>query len=55
MGNYGTPVVLLAFGSGALEVAVPLMVFQQMVMSTIGIYFAARGSEEAAVEKRVCT
>lgn len=45
-GNYGTPVILLVFGTAGMEVAVPLIVFQQMVMSTLGIYFAARGSSD---------
>lgn len=51
-GNYGTPVILLVFGTLGMEVAVPLIVFQQLVMSTLGIYFAARGSSEGA-SKRV--
>ncbi|RFU67711.1 AEC family transporter [Peribacillus saganii] len=43
-GNYGTPVVFLLFGAAGLDYAIMLMVLQQMVMSTIGIYFAAKGS-----------
>ncbi|MCM3570563.1 AEC family transporter [Neobacillus mesonae] len=43
-GNYGTPVVLLLFGSAGLDYAVILMVIQQLVMCTIGVYFAAKGS-----------
>lgn len=41
-GNYGTPVVLLVFGAVGLDIAVVLMVLQQLAMSTIGIYFAAK-------------
>ncbi|QUF66392.1 AEC family transporter [Bacillus atrophaeus] len=45
-GNYGTPVVLLVYGTAGLDVAVVLMVLQQLIMSTIGIYFAAKGSPD---------
>ncbi|WP_445490964.1 AEC family transporter [Niallia sp. 03133] len=45
-GNYGTPLVLFAFGVPALHYAVILMVIQQMIMATVGIYFAAKGSTE---------
>ena len=46
-GNYGTPVVLLVYGTAGLDTAVVLMVIQQLGMSTIGIYYAAKGSPEA--------
>ncbi|WP_110113855.1 AEC family transporter [Bacillus sp. CGMCC 1.16541] len=46
-GNYGTPVVLLLFGVAGLEYAVILMVIQQLIMCTIGVYYAAKGSSEA--------
>ena len=45
-GNYGTPVVFLLFGAVGLKYAVVLMVIQQMVMCTIGVYYAAKGSPE---------
>ncbi|GGM41742.1 membrane protein [Paraliobacillus quinghaiensis] len=45
-GNYGTPLVLLVFGETGFYYAVILMVLQQLIMSTIGIYVAAQGSEE---------
>lgn len=45
-GNYGTPLVLFAFGVPALHYAVILMVIQQLIMATIGIYYAAKGSSE---------
>lgn len=38
-GNYGTPVVLLIFGAAGLDIAVILMVLQQLAMSTIGVFF----------------
>ncbi|EIA20297.1 AEC family transporter [Listeria fleischmannii] len=52
-GNYGTPVVLLVFGSTGLNIAVILMVLQQLAMSTIGIYYAAKGSSDAGGYKVV--
>jgi predicted permease len=45
-GNYGTPVVLLLFGAVGLDYAIVLMVIQQLVMCTVGIYYAAKGSPE---------
>ncbi|HEX2926832.1 MAG TPA: AEC family transporter [Ruminiclostridium sp.] len=45
-GNYGTPVVLLIFGVSGLDCAIILMVIQQLVMCTIGVYYAAKGSAE---------
>lgn len=45
-GNYGTPVILLLFGMAGFEYAVILMVAQSLVMCTIGVYFAAKGSSE---------
>ncbi|EAC3468494.1 TPA_asm: AEC family transporter [Listeria monocytogenes] len=52
-GNYGTPVVLLVFGAVGLDIAVVLMVLQQLATSTIGIYFAAKGSKDANGMKTV--
>jgi malate permease and related proteins len=45
-GNYGTPVALFAFGAVGFDIAVIFMVIQQLIMSTIGIYYAAKGSDE---------
>ncbi|WP_226528001.1 AEC family transporter [Metabacillus niabensis] len=45
-GNYGTPVVLLLFGAAGLDYAIVLMVIQQLVMCTVGVYYAAKGSAE---------
>ncbi|MDV2684384.1 AEC family transporter [Alkalihalophilus lindianensis] len=42
-GNYGTPVVLFAFGAAGLDYAVVLMVFQSLLMSTFGLFIAALG------------
>lgn len=43
-GNYGTPVILVFFGTLGFNLAVIAMVLQQFVMSTVGIYYAAKGS-----------
>lgn len=47
-GNYGTPVVMLLFGAAGLELAIILLVIQQMVMATIGVYYAAKGSSKGS-------
>lgn len=44
-GNYGTPVILVFFGALGFDLAVIAMVLQQFVMSTVGIYYAAKGSD----------
>lgn len=44
-GNYGTPVILVFFGAAGFDLAVIMMVLQQFVMSTLGIYYAAKGSD----------
>ncbi|WP_392564711.1 AEC family transporter [Orbus wheelerorum] len=44
-GNYGTPVILVFFGALGFELAVIMMVLQQFIMSTVGIYYAAKGSD----------
>ncbi|GGH74978.1 putative permease [Pullulanibacillus pueri] len=45
-GNYGVPVALFAFGDAGLHTAVILMVIQSLSMSTVGIYFAAKGGDK---------
>lgn len=47
-GNYGAPVVLFAFGAVGFDYAVVMMVFQSLLMNTIGIFFASLGGEEKA-------
>ncbi|GGE48773.1 membrane protein [Pullulanibacillus camelliae] len=44
-GNYGVPVALFAFGKAGMHPAVFLMVIQSLLMSTVGLYFAAKGGE----------
>ncbi|MBA4493454.1 AEC family transporter [Paenactinomyces guangxiensis] len=43
-GNYGTPLVLFVYGTAGLHYAIVLMVIQQLVMCTVGVYYAAKGS-----------
>ncbi|PTM58486.1 AEC family transporter [Desmospora activa] len=45
-GNYGVPLVLFVFGNEGLDYAVFLMVVQALLMSTMGVYYAAKGSPE---------
>lgn len=45
-GNYGTPVILILFGASGFDLAIIIMVLQQFIMSTIGIYYAAKGSDQ---------
>jgi malate permease and related proteins len=51
MGNYGIPVVLFAFGTKAYDYAVITMVIQMLLISTIGIFIAAYGSEKSTSVK----
>ena len=46
-GNFGTPVVLFLFGMDVLDIAIALMVLQSLLTSTVGVYFAAKGSPSA--------
>lgn len=50
-GNYGAPVVLFAFGAVGFDYAVIMMVFQSLLMNTIGIFFASLGGKEKATFK----
>ncbi|MWN31473.1 MULTISPECIES: AEC family transporter [unclassified Gilliamella] len=54
-GNYGTPVLLVFFGAVGFDLGVIMMVLQQFVMSTVGIYYAAKGSarEDISSQKDV--
>ncbi|MBD1381501.1 AEC family transporter [Metabacillus arenae] len=47
-GNYGTPLIFFAFGEAGMGYAVILMVIQQLLMCTVGVYYAAKGSSENA-------
>ncbi|MGI6226396.1 MAG: AEC family transporter [Peptococcales bacterium] len=52
-GNIGVPLALLALGQRAFEYSVVIMIVHTILMSTIGIYIAARGkaSWKTALEK----
>jgi|SRR5690625_339946 len=43
-GNYGSPVILFAFGEGAFAYAVILMAMQSFLMNLFGVFIASRGS-----------
>lgn len=47
-GNYGVPVVLFAFGSIGFDYAVVMMVFQSLLMNSVGIFIASIGGKEQA-------
>ncbi|MCC8438014.1 AEC family transporter [Brevibacillus sp. M2.1A] len=42
-GNYGTPIILFAFGDAGFTYAVQIMVFHSIMMGVFGVYFASRG------------
>ncbi|OCG53438.1 hypothetical protein A9G36_01205 [Gilliamella sp. Choc6-1] len=48
-GNYGTPVLLVFFGTVGFDLGVIMMVLQQFVMSTVGVYYAAKGSSHSDI------
>ncbi|RIW34734.1 AEC family transporter [Bacillus salacetis] len=50
-GNYGVPVILFAFGETGFQYAVIMMVIQSLLMNTVGLYFAAKGSKKGATLK----
>ncbi|GAW92508.1 AEC family transporter [Calderihabitans maritimus] len=45
-GNLGAPIILFAFGDNGFQYAVAIMIFHTIVMSTLGLYFAAKGKLE---------
>ncbi|MCF8012374.1 MAG: AEC family transporter [Clostridiales bacterium] len=45
-GNLGVPLILFAFGEKAFNYAVPIMVFHTLIMSTVGVYYAAKGKAD---------
>ncbi len=45
-GNLGAPLILFAFGEKAFMYAVAIMVFHTVVMSTVGLYYAAKGKAD---------
>ncbi|WP_255242149.1 AEC family transporter [Evansella sp. LMS18] len=42
-GNYGVPIILFAFGPEGFAYAVIYMVVQSFIMTTAGVYYAAKG------------
>ncbi|MFC4736852.1 AEC family transporter [Bacillus daqingensis] len=44
-GNYGAPLALFVFGAAGMDIAIILMVLQQIMMSTVGIFIASKGGK----------
>lgn len=42
-GNYGSPVILFAFGKAGFSFAIAFFVLQAIIMNFFGVYYAARG------------
>ncbi|MFC0470603.1 AEC family transporter [Halalkalibacter kiskunsagensis] len=42
-GNYGTPIILFAYGEAGFAYAVMYLVLQSILMNCVGVYYAARG------------
>ncbi|SIS39665.1 AEC family transporter [Salimicrobium flavidum] len=43
-GNYGSPIILFAFGEQGFIYAISLMVMQAIIMNFFGVYYAAKGT-----------
>ena len=42
-GNYGTPIILFAYGEAGFEFAISAMVLQSILMNFFGVYYAVKG------------
>lgn len=51
-GNYGTPIILFAYGEAGFTYAVQIMVFHSIIMGVFGVYFASRGGSGAGTAIR---
>lgn len=52
-GNYGTPVVLVFFSAAGFDLAIIMLVLQQVVMNTVGTYYATKGSSRKIIGSSV--
>jgi predicted permease len=43
-GNFGAPVILFAYGQLAFQYSIAIMILHTILMSTVGLYFAAKGN-----------
>jgi len=43
-GNFGAPVILFAYGQTAFQYSIVIMILHTILMSTVGLYFAAKGN-----------
>ncbi|MFP3360538.1 AEC family transporter, partial [Planococcus sp. SIMBA_143] len=46
-GNYGVPIILFAYGEEGVHYAIIMMVIQSLLMNTVGLYYASKGSSTA--------
>ncbi|ARI76783.1 AEC family transporter [Halobacillus mangrovi] len=46
-GNYGVPIILFAYGENGVKYAIIMMVIQSLLMNTVGLYYAAKGSSHS--------
>ncbi|WP_386059984.1 AEC family transporter [Thalassobacillus hwangdonensis] len=51
-GNYGVPIILFAFGEAGVDYAIIMMVVQSLLMNTVGLYYAARGSKTTTLSMK---
>ncbi len=42
-GNYGSPIILFAYGQTAFDYAITYFVFSSILLNSIGLFYAARG------------
>jgi predicted permease len=49
-GNYGTPLILFAYGETAFAYAISIMVAHALLMNSFGVYIAARGDAKAGMK-----
>ncbi|KGP74479.1 AEC family transporter [Pontibacillus yanchengensis] len=45
-GNYGVPIILFAYGESGVTYAIIMMVIQSLLMNTVGLYYASKGSAD---------
>ncbi len=51
-GNYGVPIILFAYGKAGVDYAIIMMVVQSLLMNTVGLYYAARGSSTSSLNMK---
>ncbi|TSB45319.1 AEC family transporter [Alkalicoccobacillus porphyridii] len=51
-GNYGTPIILFAYGEAGFEFAISAMVLQSILMNFFGVYYAVKGKAGIRIAMR---